>query len=392
MNTALTWNRRTVIWGSVALVLLLGLLLLGAPATSRLDSGSTWHRGPSGYSAWYESLEQQGITVERWQRPVETLLEQLGEPEDTTVTLIQNRAVTPETLLVVLPGFIGQGDVSNLLPWMPQWVEAGHRLVVLGVKAAATAAPFSQVLDSPVGSVKIDTRRREKMVVAEDTILRDEYGVVVFEMQLAGKEFTVAVTPHLAANAYQNQPDNFAFLTELVAGSGERVWVDEYLHGYRDQDAIAAEVGGDSWLNYLAGTPLLILVAQALAVTLVALVALNRRLGQRRTLHPPAVDNSRAYIQALAGVLHRAGSHDMVVQTLGQAEQIQLQKKLGLGSAPLPIDRLQAAWEQQASRPNLDLAAILNPPALTGERPLREWLKQLQSLHSPTQETPAGHE
>ena len=385
-------NRRTGVLGLLALALLLGVMLFGAPATSHLESGSTWHRGPAGYSAWYESLEQQGITVERWQRPVETLLEQLGEPEDTTVTLIQNRAVTPETLLVVLPGFIGQGDVSNLLPWMPQWVEAGHRLVVLGVKAAATAAPFSQVLDSPVGSVKIDTRRREKMVVAEDTILRDEYGVVVFEMQLAGKEFTVAVTPHLAANAYQNQPDNFAFLTELVAGSGERVWVDEYLHGYRDQDAIAAEVGGDSWLTYLAGTPLLILVAQALAVTLVALVALNRRLGQRRTLHPPAVDNSRAYIQALAGVLHRAGSHDMVVQTLGQAEQIQLQKKLGLGSAPLPIDRLQAAWEQQASRPNLDLAAILNPPALTGERPLREWLKQLQSLHSPTQETPAGHE
>lgn len=385
-------NRRTGVLGLLALALLLGVMLFGAPATSHLESGSTWHRGPAGYSAWYESLEQQGITVERWQRPVETLLEQLGEPEDTTVTLIQNRAVTPETLLVVLPGFIGQGDVSNLLPWMPQWVEAGHRLVVLGVKAAATAAPFSQVLDSPVGSVKIDTRRREKMVVAEDTILRDEYGVVVFEMQLAGKEFTVAVTPHLAANAYQNQSDNFAFLTELVAGSGERVWVDEYLHGYRDQDAIAAEVGGDSWLNYLASTPLLILVAQALAVTLVALVALNRRLGQRRTLHPPAVDNSRAYIQALAGVLHRAGSHDMVVQTLGQAEQIQLQKKLGLGSAPLPIDRLQAAWEQQASRPNLDLAAILNPPALTGERPLREWLKQLQSLHSPTQETPAGHE
>ena len=392
MMRSLPVNRRTGVLGLLALALLLGVMLFGAPATSHLESGSTWHRGPAGYSAWYESLEQQGITVERWQRPVETLLEQLGEPEDTTVTLIQNRAVTPETLLVVLPGFIGQGDVSNLLPWMPQWVEAGHRLVVLGVKAAATAAPFSQVLDSPVGSVKIDTRRREKMVVAEDTILRDEYGVVVFEMQLAGKEFTVAVTPHLAANAYQNQPDNFAFLTELVAGSGERVWVDEYLHGYRDQDAIAAEVGGDSWLNYLAGTPLLILVAQALAVTLVALVALNRRLGQRRTLHPPAVDNSRAYIQALAGVLHRAGSHDMVVQTLGQAEQIQLQKKLGLGSAPLPIDRLQAAWEQQVSRPNLDLAAILNPPALTGERPLREWLKQLQSLHSPTQETPAGHE
>ena len=110
-------NRRTGVLGLLALALLLGVMLFGAPATSHLESGSTWHRGPAGYSAWYESLEQQGITVERWQRPVETLLEQLGEPEDTTVTLIQNRAVTPETLLVVLPGFIGQGDVSNLLPW-----------------------------------------------------------------------------------------------------------------------------------------------------------------------------------------------------------------------------------------------------------------------------------
>lgn len=104
MNTALTWNRRTVILGSVALVLLLGLLLLGAPAISRSDSGSTWHRGPAGYSAWYESLEQQGVTVQRWQRPVTDLLEQVGRAEKkpqqkpippgsegTTTTLNQDR-------------------------------------------------------------------------------------------------------------------------------------------------------------------------------------------------------------------------------------------------------------------------------------------------------------
>ena len=65
-------NRRTGVLGLLALALLLGVMLFGAPATSHLESGSTWHRGPAGYSAWYESLEQQGITVERWQRPVET--------------------------------------------------------------------------------------------------------------------------------------------------------------------------------------------------------------------------------------------------------------------------------------------------------------------------------
>ncbi len=385
-------NRRTGVLGLLALALLLGVMLFGAPATSRLESGSTWHRGPAGYSAWYESLDQQGITVERWQRPLSDLLEQLGEPEEATVTLIQTQPLAPATLVAVLPGFIDQADLPAMLPWMPEWIEAGHRLIVLGVKTPATAAPFSQVLPSQAGPVQIDTRRRYPLGAAQAIALQDEYGAVIWQESLGLGSVTMVATPHLGANAYRNQPGNFALLTALVTSTGGRVWVDEYLHGYRDQDAIAAEVGGDSWLNYLAGTPLLILVAQALAVTLVALVALNRRLGQRRTLHPPAVDNSRAYIQALAGVLHRAGSHDFVVQTLGQAEQIQLQKSLGLGSAPLPLERLQAAWEQQASRPDLDLAAILNPPALTGERPLREWLKQLQSLHSPTQETPAGHE
>lgn len=387
MTRSLPLSRRNLTLGLLALALLLGLLIVSAPATSRLESGSTWHRGPAGYSAWYESLEQQGVTVQRWQRPVEDLLKQLNEPEETTVTLIQNGSALSETLLVVLPGFTDQRDLPALLPWMPQWVEAGHQLVVLGVKAPVTAAPFSQVLESPAGPVTIDTRRREPVVIDEDTLLKDKYGRVVWQLQLAGKEFAVAATPHLAANAYQNESGNFAFLTRLVAAGGGRVWVDEYLHGYRDQEAIAAEIGSDSWLSYLARTPLLILAAQALVVTLIALLALNHRLGRRLTLQPPRVDNSQAYIQALAGVLHKAGSHDFVVQTLSQAERLTLQKSLGLGATPVPLDQLQVAWEQQHDRPTTNLDAILNPPVPRGESQLRDWLQRVQSLHYPSNAT-----
>lgn len=389
MTRSLPLNRRTVTLGLLALALLLGLMILGAPATGRSASGSTWHRGPAGYSAWYESLEQQGVTVQRWQRPVEALLEQLGEAEDATVTLIQNppagSEIQPETLLVVLPEFIDEQTLPSRLPWVPQWIGAGHALVVLGVKTPATAAPFSQTLTSEAGAVKIDTRRRYGITSNQQVILADDYGTVVWRQAIdAGRnagQFVVAATPYLAANAYQDQPGNFALLTELVAEAGGRVWVDEYLHGYRDQEAIAAEVGGDSWLNYLTRTPLVILVAQALAVTLIALLAFNRRLGQRRTLPTPKVDNSQAYIQALAGVLHKAGSHDFVVQTLSQAERIHLQKSLGLGEKPVAIAQLQAAWNEQSGRPATDLAAILNSSPPRGDRPLRDWLKQLQSLH-----------
>ncbi|MGB3200319.1 MAG: DUF4350 domain-containing protein, partial [Nodosilinea sp.] len=369
--------------GLLALAFLLGMLLISAPATSRLESGSTWHRGPAGYSAWYESLQQQGVVVQRWQRPIEALLEQLGKAEETTVTLIQNAPVGSETLVAVLPGFIDESELPALLPWLPDWVRAGHQLVILGVKAPVTAAPFSQTLSSHAGSVQIDTRRRYTTSPGLDVALEDNYGAVVWQQAMGGGRVIIAATPYLAANAYQNQPGNFALLTELAAGAGGRVWVDEYLHGYRDEEAIAAEVGSDSWLSYLARTPLVILFVQALVVTLIALLAFNHRLGQRLTLQPPKVDNSRAYIQALAGVLHKAGSHDFVVQTLSQAERIQLQKSLGLGQSPVPIEDLQAAWNEQPTRPAVDLKAILNPPLPQSERQLRDWLQRVQSLHYP---------
>ncbi|QQE63768.1 hypothetical protein GFS31_04370 [Leptolyngbya sp. BL0902] len=472
MNTALTWNRRTVILGAVALVLLLGLLLLGAPASSRLDSGSTWHRGPSGYSAWYESLEQQDVTVQRWQRPVEDLLEQVGRAEKkpqpkpippgsegTTTTLnldhpsfpnsfanlypfrpplplgrgagdegqsgansepnVLNTGTFPhpkslsqnwerdfeesqfrppsprgrgaggegqdpngpETLVAILPGFIDQQNLYSLIPWMPDWLEAGHRLVVLGWKTPTTAAPFSQVLSSDQGTVQIDTRRRYQGSDSPTAFLKDEYGSVAWEQEYGSLgRFIAVTTPHLGANAYLNQPGNLAFLTELVTREGGRVWIDEYLHGYRDADAVAAEVGGDSWLAYLGQTPLLILGLQALGVTLLALLAFNRRLGPRQPLKTPQIDNSQAYIQALAGVLYKANSHDFVVQTLSQAERITLQKALGLGTTPVPIEQLQAAWVQQYRRSSGELADILTPPTPRTETQLRDWLQRVQSL------------
>ncbi|MGB3308634.1 MAG: DUF4350 domain-containing protein [Nodosilinea sp.] len=382
MTRSLPFNRRTLTLGLLALALLLGLMLFSSPATSRLESGSTWHRGPAGYSAWYESLEQQDIAVQRWQRPVEALLEQLGEVEDATVTLIQSPSISSEILVAVLPGFIDEAELPALLPWMPDWIEAGHRLVILGVKTPATAAPFSQTLSSQVGPVQVGTRRRYKAGPRLGVELADEYGAVVWQESLGPGLVTMVATPHLGANAYLNQPGNFALLTELVTGEGDRVWVDEYLHGYRDEAAIAAEIGGDSWLSYMARTPLVILAAQALVVTLIALLAFNRRLGQRLTLPTPRVDNSRAYIQALAGVLHKAGSYDFVVQTLSQAERLTLQKSLGFGDTPLPIEQLQAAWAQQNSGSVPDLPPILNPPVPKGESQLRDWLKRVQSSNS----------
>jgi hypothetical protein len=390
------------LWLALALlVLLMGLLIFTAPATNRLETGSTWNRGPSGYSAWFESLAEEGVRINRWQRPVPQLMDLLENgPEDiegTTTTLIQYGASQAQddaeivsTMVVVLPEFFEEAELPSLVPWLPDWIDAGHRLVLLGVKSPATAAPFSQTIGSPFGGIEIDTRRRREVSPEPRQLLADDYGTVIWRgdwqfstnesTQLQGDLIFVG-TPFLAANAYLNAPGNFAMLTDLVTREGGQVWVDEYLHGYRDIEEVAAELGGENWLAYLASTPWLVFAVQAIAIILLLLLGLNRRLGNRLTVKEPTLDNSQAYINALAGVLHKANSHDFVVKTIAQSERLRLQKALGLGEKPVSDDQLVTAWVQQTGGSAADLTALLQPTLPRHDDQIKAWLKQLQFVH-----------
>ncbi len=369
MRSPLSWNNRWLWLSLGALALLLTLLWFGGAVTHQLESGSTWNRGPAGYSAWYARLQQQGVAVQRWQQPVGELLAQVAEAE----------AAGTVTLVAVLPGFVGQGELAQWLPWMGEWLEAGHRLAVLGVQMPVTSAPFAQAIASDWGTVKIHTRRRHQEQHSQ-ILLGDDYGAVVWNQD---QNLLLSATPHLAANAYQDAAGNLALLTAWVTAAQGTVWVDEYLHGYRDEAAIAQELGSDNWLDYLARTPWLVLGVQALFITLVALIALNRRLGPRQTVLEPPVNNSQAYITALAGVLHKANSHDFVVQTLSQAERLSLQKQLGLGETPVADEQLVTAWTQHNGGNPQDLEPIIHPARPRTEAQLKTWLQQLQSLYRP---------
>ena len=120
--------------------------------------------------------------------------------------------------------------------------------------------------------------------------------------------------------------------------------------------------GSENWLAYLVRTPWLVFTVQAIAIILLLLLGLNRRLGNRLTVQAPVLDNSQAYIKALAGVLHKANSHDFVVKTITQSERLRLQKALGLGDKPVSDDQLVTAWVQQTGGSAADLTALLQPP------------------------------
>ena len=368
-------NRRYITIAILGVVL---LIVLGiAPTYNRVQSGSTWSNAPDGYGAWYEYMQQAGATIERWGRSLDDLLEEQGS------------AARPATLVRVIPPAL-DFEQWNLSTALSDWIEAGNHLIVLSQQRPASAPQFETPISSDEGLVTIQTRRR---ATATDPgfkgkispILSDSFGAVVWQQAFfLGEErdhnenYIQSTTPFIAANAYVNEPGNFAFLASLAQAAGGPIFVDEYLHGYKDSDVVVEEVAG-TWFSYLAQTPLLVIVLQCVIILLIALVAQNRRMGLARSLQPKRTNNSEAYITALAGVLNKANSQDFLIETLTKAEQKALQRSLGLGDAPVSLDALQTAWQQTTGQSPAELNILKARPR--GKTAIQQWLQRIQQLH-----------
>ncbi|NJP09786.1 MAG: DUF4350 domain-containing protein [Leptolyngbyaceae cyanobacterium RU_5_1] len=372
--------RRIYLLAAISLAALILFTLLMAPTGDRIRRGSTYSRSPSGYGAWYAFMQERGTPVQRWQKPIDVLV----YPDGQDAKAYQfARPQTPITLVQIAP------DVKPPYPNSPDeaWIKTGNVLVLLGVKTRVTDAPFTTDLDSASGKVRIETSRRSNA----DQItppLKDSFGAIVWQKTLGKGRLIYASTPYLAANAYQDFRANYEFLAKLVTEPGHPVWIDEYLHGYADpvtatKDGKVVRQEEPDLLAYLMKTPLSLVVIQTAIILLVLIWGQNRRLGPFETLATPAVDNSEAYIQAMAGVLHKAGCSEFVLDVVGKAEQLAIQKALGLGNSPLPLDELAIAWEQQTGRSPEELQSVLRSAARQrrmSESDLLRWVDTVQTV------------
>ncbi|MBC5797386.1 DUF4350 domain-containing protein [Sphaerospermopsis sp. LEGE 00249] len=358
-------RRNRIIWlGAIALAAIILLSITVAPS-SKINSGSSYNRAPEGYGAWYAFMQSQGTNIQHWQKPFSDI-----ETETNPVTLLQVNSTLRN------PMFYSQ---------QIEWVKKGNTLVILGVKQPPTAAEFSSNQKSAFGDVKIDTSRRYQKSQSEQeleqVLLGDRYGAVVWEEKYGKGKVIFATTPHLAANAYQEEA-NFVYLADLVTKGNQKILIDEYIHGYKDPDIREKEGRGDL-LGYLAKTPLFPALVQVVVLLLVLIWSENRRFGKPVTLDTPVIDNSQAYIQALAGVLQKAESSDFVLEMVGKEEQLQLQKVLGLGQILVENEVLLKVWQDQTGKNAAELDAVLKLQVKKhriSEQDLISWLGKWQSL------------
>lgn len=345
-------------FGLIIVAVIIGLTLLIAPRGNRLSSGSTFSRAPDGYGAWYAYMQRQGAPIDRWRKPSSDFAKISG---------------TGTTVIQVEPTWGVLSDDKQA------WIERGNTWILLGATAPVTEAPFSTQQESDRGQVTIETARRQSILGNETRLLGDRFGAIVWEERRGKGRIVRAATPFLAANAYQEQPGNFAFLAKLARQNTKKIWVDEYLHGYKEAEVAKRETAQD-WGDYLMKTPLSIVLAQTIVILLVLIWARNRRFGQAQPLETLNPNSSEAYTQALAGVLYKAGRSEFVVDVVGREEQLQIQRSLGIGGTLLDREALLNAWIEQTGRPAAELEQVLSKSKRLSETELQTWLTQINRI------------
>jgi hypothetical protein len=355
-------QRKLWIFGIIIIAAILILTLIAAPANNKSNSGSTYGRGADGYGAWYAFMSKRGTQVQRWQKSFDDLAD-------------NKKFQKPITLLR-----IHSSSIAEILDSSEEnWIEKGNRLVILGVSQPVTEADFNTIQNAGAQDVKIDTTRRKR---SGEELLGDRHGAVVWQTKIGKGKVIFSSTPYLAANAYQDFPGNFEFLANLVTQNKQTIWVDECLHGYKDLEVIKQEVAEDI-ISYFSKTPLFPIFVQISILLIVTFLASLRRFGKPITVTKPIVENSQAYIDALAGVLQKAESTDFVVSAIAKEEQKNLQKALGLGDILLDRPALLNAWTQQTKRPTKELEDLLTQSSRKNsmnKSELLNWLKKWQEI------------
>lgn len=404
-------KRRWKYWAIAAFVLLLLTLLFAPQKSNSILYGSTYGRAPSGYGAWYQYMADEGTPIQRWQKPLDIFIEEHSDRD------------RPVTLLQVGGSPIWLEDYDKNKRALEAWLAQGNRLIMLQSRGEVTLAPHRSDIETPLGPVALETRRRLRLdrprEEAEEalevraqprhqlafpeiyslaspvqnsqalesgsiiTLLEDQYGAIAWAESEGTGSIIYSVTPDLGANAYQSSPGNFPFLAGLVKAKGAELWVNEYSHGYKDKVASdgAAAV---TWGDYFLGTPLMLAWMQLLVLLGITLIALNRRWGLPNPLETPKPNNSEAYIEALAGVLRRSGSNRFVLSQWQSAERQRLQRQLGLGYRPIELEALLTSWEQQTGESADALQRLLSPisggPGSINQ--LKRWLANLDQVRA----------
>jgi Domain of unknown function (DUF4350) len=356
-------------WGWVLIASLGLILIVTAVAPSSYPKGSSYDSTLSGYAQWYRVMKTQNHPIERWRRAYSQL-------KGTGQTLIQAADVE------------GSESPEIRAPEILDWVKNGNTLIELSWAGKLTGAPFLSDLPSPKGAVRIETTRRYEPNNFDEVLLKDAFGVVIRVETLKAGEVIKIAYPWLGAGNYAKQGANFQVLADLATQRKGTIWVDEWIHGYRDLEStsvLADKKTQDLW-EYFAQRPIAVMAGQGVLLLLLLLWGQNQRFGALLRVAPPPRNSNEQYIQALADTLNTHGHTEYVLTLLGQSLRDRLKSRLSLVGADLTGDAdgaIAAEWATVTGRPASELLELLEQSSV--QKRLRDselltWVQQADTI------------
>jgi hypothetical protein len=384
-------DRRLLIGAGIAMIVLLGLTFVLAPAPAQQSIGypSSYSAEWAGGKAAFLLLNRLGYQAEHWEQAPEEL------PVDPQGTV----------LILAEPSEEASSDEKMAIS---RFVSGGGRVLALG-GSAANLAPDASAVEVPSWDLKSKTYSallpspltrnapEVTMVAPDDWSGRGPaqlavYGTtekpVVVSYHLGRGEVIWWASPSPLSNGSIREKDNLAFFLDAVGPVSSRILWDEYFHGARG-----------TIFSYFAQTPLPWAGLQIGLVFLAALLTFSRRSGPTRS---PAVESRLfplEFVETLGDLYQSAHASPSAVGVAYQRLRTSLSRKLDVTTkAKLPeIARAALArfgWPEEAlldtlarserAMRNIDLD---EKEALELVRELHDYSDRIESARHKKQET-----
>lgn len=290
---------------------------------------STYNAKGTGSKGLYLWLQEVGLQVRRWERPL------TGLPDGATVLLVLGpRLPLDEQELKALEEWVREGGVLVLADdtvggpvpgvWAgPPALKFGLR-PRLGGRAASLrpsfASSYAEGVETiqPLGRVRFQRQDPEGWA----PLFADRTGDVVAIKRL-GEGTLIAITdPSIFSNARLEIAGHARLVLNITQGHAEGgvVLVDEFHHGYGRQEGL---------LRYLKGSAAPWILAQAALAFLAFLLARGTRFGAPMPAQVDRRASSLEYVGALGDLYRRAGARRLAVETLARSFRRKLVEALG---------------------------------------------------------------
>jgi len=308
-------RRLVVIAGTVFLVSALLALFL-SPAESDAEYATSYSAASEGAKAAYLLLRESGYRVERWTRPPDQLT-----ARDALLIVTDPTEIPSEADRAALASFMKRGGeivlAGNLAPLFVTEVAPKPMMVSSGRMKFTAQTPSLQALNAP--EIELDAAATWTKPTPGIGLYGDGSQYTVMQYACGSGSLLWLASSSVLNNAGLRDAGNMEFLLSTAGSKSRPVFWDEYFHGHRTTEAVAAAHPQLTWL-----------FAQLGFLAVAVLLTFSRRSGPRRPARPESRLSPLEYVRALGQLYESAHAANVAVEIAYERFRYAVSKRLGL--------------------------------------------------------------